>query len=52
MAVAALDHYSQLCAGRGTNKGVLAKAAVSISGDGANWTPWTTFTSGAYQGRC
>jgi LysM repeat protein len=29
-----------------------AKAAVIISGDGANWTPWTTFTSGAYQGRC
>jgi LysM repeat protein len=29
-----------------------AKAAVIISGDGANWTPWTTFTSGAYRGRC
>jgi LysM repeat protein len=29
-----------------------AKAAVVISDDGANWTPWTTFTSGAYQGRC
>lgn len=29
-----------------------AKAAVIISGDGTNWTPWTTFTSGAYQGRC
>jgi LysM repeat protein len=29
-----------------------AKAAVIISGDGANWTPWTTFTSGAFQGRC
>ena len=29
-----------------------AKAAVIISDDGANWTPWTTFTSGAYQGRC
>jgi LysM repeat protein len=29
-----------------------AKAAVIISADGTNWTPWTTFTSGAYQGRC
>ena len=29
-----------------------AKAAVIISDDGANWTPWTTFTSGAYHGRC
>jgi LysM repeat protein len=29
-----------------------AKAAVIISADGTNWTPWTTFTSGAYHGRC
>jgi LysM repeat protein len=29
-----------------------AKAAVVISADGTNWTPWTTFTSGAYLGRC
>ena len=29
-----------------------AKAAVIISDDGGNWTPWTTFTSGAYRGRC
>ena len=29
-----------------------AKAAVIISGDGTNWTPWTTYTSGAYRGRC
>jgi LysM repeat protein len=29
-----------------------AKAAVIISDDGADWTPWTTFTSGAYLGRC
>jgi LysM repeat protein len=29
-----------------------AKAAVIISGNGTNWTPWTTFTSGAYRGRC
>jgi LysM repeat protein len=29
-----------------------AKAAVFLSDDGANWTPWTTFTSGAFEGRC
>jgi len=29
-----------------------AKAAVAISDDGTNWTPWTTFTSGIYRGRC
>ena len=29
-----------------------AKAAVIISADGTDWTPWTTFTSGAYIGRC
>ena len=29
-----------------------AKAAVIISSDGTNWTPWTTYTSGAYIGRC
>jgi LysM repeat protein len=29
-----------------------AKAAVHISGDGTNWSPWTTYTSGAYHGRC
>lgn len=29
-----------------------AKAAVIISNDGTNWNPWTTFTSGAYHGRC
>jgi LysM repeat protein len=29
-----------------------AKAAVIISDDGTNWTPWTTYTSGAYLGRC
>jgi hypothetical protein len=28
------------------------KAAVIISGDGTDWTPWTTYTSGAYLGRC
>jgi hypothetical protein len=29
-----------------------AKAAVVISADGTNWTPWTTYTSGLYNGRC
>jgi len=29
-----------------------AQAAVIISDDATNWTPWTTFTSGAYLGRC
>jgi LysM repeat protein len=29
-----------------------AKAAVIISDDGRNWSPWTTYTSGAYLGRC
>ena len=29
-----------------------AKAAVHISSDGTNWSPWTTYTSGAYYGRC
>ena len=29
-----------------------AKAAISISSDGADWSAWTTYTSGAYQGKC
>jgi LysM repeat protein len=29
-----------------------AKAAVQISDNGGNWSPWTTYTSGAYYGRC
>ena len=29
-----------------------AKAAVYISHDGTQWSPWTTYTSGAYHGRC
>jgi LysM repeat protein len=29
-----------------------AEAAVHISADGTNWSPWTTYTSGAYSGRC
>jgi LysM repeat protein len=29
-----------------------ARAAVAISGNGTDWSPWTTYVSGAYQGRC
>jgi LysM repeat protein len=29
-----------------------ARAAVIISHDGTDWHPWTTYTSGAYVGRC
>ncbi|HYZ55126.1 MAG TPA: transglycosylase SLT domain-containing protein [Streptosporangiaceae bacterium] len=29
-----------------------AEAAVSISSNGTNWNPWTTFVTGAYSGRC
>lgn len=29
-----------------------AEAAVAISSDGTNWYPWTTYQSGAYEGKC
>jgi hypothetical protein len=29
-----------------------ARAAISISNDGHSWGAWTTYTSGAYSGRC
>jgi lysozyme-like protein len=29
-----------------------ARAAIQISGDGTNWSPWVTYNSGAYQGQC
>jgi LysM repeat protein len=29
-----------------------ARAAIAISDDGGNWGAWTTYTSGAYHGRC
>ena len=29
-----------------------ARAAISISDGGHNWGAWTTYTSGAYSGRC
>ena len=29
-----------------------ARAAIQLSGDGSNWGAWTTYTSGAYSGKC
>lgn len=29
-----------------------ARAAIAISGDGSNWSPWVTYQTGAYAGRC
>jgi LysM repeat protein len=29
-----------------------ARAAITLSQDGTNWDAWTTYTSGAYSGRC
>jgi hypothetical protein len=29
-----------------------AKSAVTLSDNGTNWDPWTTYTSGAYAGKC
>jgi LysM repeat protein len=29
-----------------------ARAAITLSDDGTNWSPWTTYASGAYSGRC
>ncbi|MBV9381973.1 MAG: LysM peptidoglycan-binding domain-containing protein [Streptosporangiaceae bacterium] len=29
-----------------------ARAAVAISSNGTDWTPWTTYNNGAYTGRC
>ena len=29
-----------------------AKAAIIISDNGHNWDPWTTYVTGAYEGRC
>ena len=29
-----------------------ARAAIAISGNGTNWSPWTTYTSGRYAGQC
>jgi hypothetical protein len=29
-----------------------ARAAVQLSSDGADWAPWVTYQTGAYQGQC
>jgi hypothetical protein len=29
-----------------------ARAAIIISDDGTDWDPWTTYVTGAYEGRC
>ena len=29
-----------------------ARAAIQLSGNGTHWGAWTTYTSGAYQGKC
>lgn len=29
-----------------------ARSAITLSGNGVDWSPWTTYTSGAYYGRC
>jgi hypothetical protein len=29
-----------------------ARSAVLISNNGRNWTPWVTWNTGAYQGKC
>jgi LysM repeat protein len=29
-----------------------AHAAITLSHNGTSWSPWTTYTSGAYRGRC
>jgi LysM repeat protein len=39
-ALATLDAYGN------------ARAAIIISDDGTDWDPWTTYVTGAYEGRC
>jgi LysM repeat protein len=29
-----------------------ARSAITLSNNGANWNPWTTYRTGAYSGRC
>jgi LysM repeat protein len=29
-----------------------AQAAIAVSGNGSDWYPWTTYVTGAYNGRC
>lgn len=35
-----------------TNPTGNAEAAILISGDGSDWSPWTTYETGAYRGLC
>lgn len=39
-------------AGASLDPVVNARAAIAISDNGANWSPWTTYTAGLYVGRC
>ena len=29
-----------------------AQSAITLSDNGTNWDPWTTYTGGAYSGKC
>lgn len=57
-AISPTDDYGlwQINASHGSmaslNPTINAQSAVAISDDGTNWTPWTTYTSGAYIGQC
>jgi hypothetical protein len=58
-AVSPTDDYGlwQIHSSHGPGEATLnpygnARAAVAISSDGTDWLPWSTFTSGAYRGRC
>ena len=57
-AISPTDDYGlwQINASHGSmaslNPVVNAQSAVAISDDGTDWTPWTTYTSGAYIGQC
>lgn len=54
-----VNYFGPLLASRSTRYGppselqsnpdLQAKAAIDISGNGRNWQPWTTYTSGAYK---
>jgi soluble lytic murein transglycosylase-like protein len=57
-AISPTDDYGlwQINASHGAqatlNPTLNAEAAVAISSDGTNWTPWTTYTSGIYASEC
>jgi soluble lytic murein transglycosylase-like protein len=57
-AISPTDDYGlwQINASHGAqatlNPTLNAEAAVSISDDGTNWDPWTTYTSGIYASEC